>query len=214
MEAPPTESSWLRFHTRKGEIRRRHRSVWSIPLLRKRAPLLKGIVKEGTRVLDVGAGDRGWESKVKAQASGVQYRSCDTDRDTRQDYYSLDEIEETFDLVLLVEVLEHVSFEEGIHLLKRIRGLLAPRGRLLLTTPNTAHPTQYWHDPTHRTAWAYDFLGGVLLELGYVSPDFFRLHHAKWPALQTKRLLGNLFLRWAGLDFAGTLAVIAERGGE
>ncbi|MGH9362587.1 MAG: hypothetical protein ACRD2T_11785, partial [Thermoanaerobaculia bacterium] len=115
---------WLRFHARKSEVHRLHSTVWSIPVLRKRAPLLDGLLRPGARVLDVGAGGRSWEEKVRAAAPGVEYRSLDQDRGTRQDYYSLDQVEGQFDLVLLVEVIEHLGFEDGLELLGRLRGLL------------------------------------------------------------------------------------------
>jgi SAM-dependent methyltransferase len=164
-------------------------------------------------VLDFGAGDRGWEKKVRAAADRVEYRSLDEDPHTPQDYRSLDEVRGTFDLILLVEVIEHLGFAEGLSLLAKLRELLAPGGRLLLTTPNTAHPTQYWQDPTHRTAWAYDFLGAVCLELGYVDLRCFRLLNAKLPAFVATRALGWVFHRWAGFDYARTIALSAAREG-
>jgi hypothetical protein len=109
-------------------------------------------------------------------------------------------------------VIEHLGFEEGLGLLRSLRGLLRPAGRLLLTTPNAAHPTRYWQDPTHRTPWAFDFLGAALLELGYRDLRFTRLHHGSLPQFLLARLWGGLFLRFSGLDYAGTIAVTADRG--
>jgi SAM-dependent methyltransferase len=209
--APPGQAGWLRFHERKSEVHRAHPSVWSIPVLRKRARLLDGLLRPGARVLDIGAGSRTWESKVRAAAPGVEYRSFDQDRGTHQDYHDLAEVEPGFDLVLLIEVLEHLAFEDGLALLERILTLLSPGGRVLLTTPNTAHPTQYWQDPTHRTPWAYDFLGAALLELGYRDLRYFRTFHAKLPRFLAARALARILMGWTGLDYAGTIAVSAAR---
>jgi len=163
-------------------------------------------------VLDFGAGDRGWEKKVRTAAEGVEYRSLDQDPHTPQDYRTLDEVRGPFDLILMIEVIEHLGFEDALSLLPKLREFLAPGGRLLLTTPNTAHPTQYWQDPTHRTAWAYDFLGAVLLELGYQDLRCFRLLNVKLPAFLAARALGSVFHRWAGIDYARTIALSAARG--
>jgi SAM-dependent methyltransferase len=206
-------AGWLRFHARKSEVRRRYPKVWNIPLLRKRNRLLDGLVKEGARVLDVGAGDRTWEAKVREAAPGVEYRSYDPDRRTTQDYHVLDEVAGGYDLILLIEVIEHLPFEEGVGLLQKLRHLLVPGGNLLLTTPNTHHPTQYWQDPTHRTPWAYDFLGGVMLELGYEGLRYHRLLHAKRPLFLALRALGRLPHLLFRVVYVRTIALIGGKGG-
>lgn len=48
----------------------------------------------------------------------------------------LDFADESFDLVVCMEVVEHLVAEQVVDLLRRLGRLLAPRGRLLLTTPN------------------------------------------------------------------------------
>ena len=208
----PTGKEWLRFHNRKAEVHRLYPTVWSIPLRRKRASLLQGLIGPRARVLDFGAGGRSWEPRVLQAAPDVEYRSLDRDRDNPHDYYSLEEVEGTFDLILLIEVLEHLTFEEAVPLLARLHGLLKPGGVLLLTTPNAAHPTQYWKDPTHRTAWAHEFLGAVLLDVGFAGIRCFRVHHAKIPRFLAARAMGWILLKWMGVDFAGTIAVAATRG--
>lgn len=212
-EAGGDHPGWLRFHQRKSEVHRRHATVWSIPVRRKTSHLLRGLLRPGARVLDVGAGGRSWEPKVRAAAPDVTYRSLDQDRRTRQDYYSLDDVEGSYDLVLLVEVIEHLSFEDGVEFLGRLRSFLAPGGRLLLTTPNAAHATRWWQDPTHRTAWPYDWLEAALLEHGYGDLRAFRLYHAKVVTFLFMRALGWIPYRLLGLDHARTLAIIAARDG-
>ncbi len=210
-QAGAAASEWLRFQRRKDEVHRLHRSVWDIPVLRKRGLLLEGLVRPGARVLDFGAADRGWESKVRAIAPDAEYRSLDADRSTRQDFYRLEDVRGAYDLILMIEVIEHLSFADGLALLPRLRDVLVPGGRLLLTTPNAAHPIQYWRDPTHRTCWHHESLGAALLEAGFTDLRFFRVHHAKLPAFLLVRALARVSIRWLGIDFAGTIAVSAAR---
>src|SRR6185503_2550828 len=42
----------------------------------------------------------------------------------------------TFDMVTLVETIEHLTMEENRNLFKEIRRVLQPQGRIILTTPN------------------------------------------------------------------------------
>lgn len=50
----------------------------------------------------------------------------------------LETIDETFDCVTLIEVIEHLTPEEAGHLLGQIARKLKPGGQLVLTTPNYA----------------------------------------------------------------------------
>jgi 2-polyprenyl-3-methyl-5-hydroxy-6-metoxy-1,4-benzoquinol methylase len=85
----------------------------------------------------------------------------DVDRQKFHDFYNLDEINETFDMVFLFEVIEHLSLYEGIEVLRKIYTILNPRGRLILTTPNIFNPGRFLRDVSHRTAYCYDELGGA-----------------------------------------------------
>ena len=53
---------------------------------------------------------------------------------------AIDFPEGTFDLIVCMEVLEHLAADQGADLLRRLGRLLAPEGQLLVTTPNTLSP--------------------------------------------------------------------------
>lgn len=53
-----------------------------------------------------------------------------------QDVAALDTIDETFDAVTLIEVIEHLDTSEGGVLLRALARRIAPGGLLVLTTPN------------------------------------------------------------------------------
>ena len=108
--------------------------------------LLAGIAGETLSALDVGGGT-GW---LLSQARAVEPRLTRTavvDLDASaadgaaaqghafhlgriEDFMS----EERFDLILLLNLIEHV--EDPVAVLARMRGLLAPGGRILVKTPN------------------------------------------------------------------------------
>jgi 2-polyprenyl-3-methyl-5-hydroxy-6-metoxy-1,4-benzoquinol methylase len=61
------------------------------------------------------------------------------------------------DLILLMDVLEHIPVAEQVEFLQAVTGSLSPGGRLICTVPNAASPLGiYWRyaDYTHRTAFS------------------------------------------------------------
>lgn len=64
--------------------------------------------------------------------------------------------QELFDRVVLFDVLEHFSADDGAALLRSVSTLLHPGGRIIIRTPNMASPfglgVQY-NDVTHRTCY-------------------------------------------------------------
>ena len=93
----------------------------------------------------------------------------DIDREQFHDYYNLEEIQESFDVVFLFEVIEHLNLEECGQLIKRgSTTYFMKAGRKILTTPNIFNPSRFWRDVTHQGALScYDELGGFLLAQGF-----------------------------------------------
>ena len=135
----------------------------------------------------------------------------DIDRETRHDYYSLDEIAEAFDAVLLFEVIEHMPFADGVRLFGRIWDLLVPGGKLILTTPNVAHPTHFYRDPTHVTMYSHEGIGGILVGLGYNVTGCSRIHNAPVVQKALHKYLAAPIHQFLNVDFAHTLMVVAKR---
>ena len=104
------------------------------------------------QVLELGCGDgsmsRLMREACKAHIIGVDHnpdivwkaqRFCDyVFTEDLDDPNSLDSLEgEKFDVITLVDVIEHLKYPEK--LLKRLKPLLLDEGRLLLSVPNVAH---------------------------------------------------------------------------
>lgn len=168
-------------------------------------------IPERATVLDIGASDGRFGKKL---APGTTYRTLDTDPKVAADHRSLDEVETaSIDVVVCFETIEHLALPEAIELCRGVARVLAPGGRLYLSTPNVHHPWSYLRSATHRTPFCYDELGGVLESCGLVMEQFLRCHR---DALLkgTLRFLARPLYRLVGLDYAKSLLAVARRPGE
>ncbi len=202
--------SWYGLYGFRKKIRRRFPDFWRIKILKKPFYVIKPYLRKDTRVLDVGSGNRRLETELKGLYPGIQYKSMDIDRSNFHDYYSLNDIKEEFDVILLFEVIEHLSFDEGITMLKKIKGLLSSGGRLVLTTPNLYHPNRYW-EYSHQVSYRYDEMGGLLEALGYRIEHIYRIYNdavlQRFVRLYFMAPLHHYF----NIDFARSIALVAVK---
>lgn len=206
-------SSWSTLYEARRQLLKQYRYWWNIPFKSSHTRVLLDELRPGARVLEIGSSHRNLEGPLTAAFPGLVYKSMDIDRQTRHDYYTLDEVEGAFDAVVLFEVIEHMPFCEGVRLLSRIYDLLVPGGKLVLTTPNVAHPTHYYRDPTHVLPWSHEGLGGVLVGLGFSVSRMYRIYNAPFVEKVFRMYLAAPFYRVLGIDFAHSLMVVAERAG-
>jgi len=78
--------------------------------------------------------------------------------------------ENAVDIVILFDVIEHVSRDEILDLLGRLYGRLKPGGQILIQTPNGESPFHgavYWADPTHETLLTPNSLAVLLKISGF-----------------------------------------------
>jgi len=203
--------SWSRLFDRRGKVHERYPDIWDLKILRKRFPLMLKMIREGEKVLDIGASNRNLEGRLKRHFPGLLYRSMDIDREQFHDFYSLEEIRESFDVVFLFEVIEHLDLEEGNSLLQRIYDLLNPGGRLILTTPNVFNPSRYWRDATHKVAYCYDELGGLLLSHRFEIRAMYRTYSDAFLRFLFRVYVMAPLHRYLGIDFAKSILVVAEK---
>ncbi len=184
-----------------------------IPFVTDGLQLMSSAIKEGGTVLDIGAHDRALERKLTEAGHKVIYKSMDIDKSHPHDYYSLDEIGETFDLVVCLEVIEHMDLESGCKMLERIFQLLKPCGRLIISTPNIAHPTVFWTDPTHVTPYNYKELAGFLMSLGFKDIRLFRITSSGDLRRKSfRKIVRRLLCRYLELDFAKGIGIVCRKG--
>jgi predicted SAM-dependent methyltransferase len=133
------------------------------------------------------------------------------DRNVPHDYYSIEEIGSTFDLILLSEVLEHLSFNEGFVLLKKTRELLNDGGIIVVSTPNVFHPNKFFTTSDHRTFFAYDELAAVMELAGFRVTELHRVYNDAFHRYFLKVYLFNFLFRFLGIDYAHTVFAVGRR---
>ena len=205
--------SWSDIKARREEVKKAYPSLFAIPVLYcTKRELVCNVTKtiEG-RVLDIGAADRFVGEMCVRAGRGTEYRSMDVDRTGVHDYYSLDEVSETFDAVFLLDVIEHMSLSEGTSLIQRCKELLNPHGRIFLTLPNNNHPTAFASDCTHVTSYRYHEVGGALLAAGFEELQIFRISAKKRLKHRLLAILLTPVLKFLDMDFATGILLIAER---
>jgi SAM-dependent methyltransferase len=165
------------------------------------------------RILDVGASDKRMQKRVKDVYPDILYKSMDIDRTIPHDYYSLDEIDEQFDLIILFEVIEHLELDQGVELLSRLNELLVDGGKLIISTPNIFHPNRFWTTATHKTAYSYEELGGIVLSQGLEVLAIYRCFNASVVKYLLRLTIFYPLHRILNVDFAKSIVVLAQRKG-
>jgi SAM-dependent methyltransferase len=185
--------------------------LWDLKLVRKGIPYVLSYLEDGEWVLDVGASTRHLESRIKKYYPHIVYKSLDIDPAYPHDYSSFDEIQENFDVVLLVEVIEHLDLEEGREMVKNIYRILNPRGRVILSTPNTYTPSQYWKDITHITPYHYEELGALFLSEGFEIVEICRTLREPVLKFYLKGYILSPLFRFLGIDFSESIVMVARK---
>jgi len=205
------ETSWSKLFEYREQIHKMYRDIWDMKILRKRFPLMVRMIGDGEKILDIGASNRNLEKRLKRHFPNLIYKSMDIDREQVHDFYSMEEIRETFDVVFLFEVIEHLELEEGVRLLQRSYDLLNEGGRLILTTPNIFNPSRFWRDATHRVAYCYDELGGLLLSRGFSIAAMYRTYNDVFHRYLFRVYVMAPVHRYLGIDFAKSILIVAEK---
>jgi len=202
---------WSKIVYHRDQIHMRYRKIWNIPLIKNQCNLVAKKLRSGMHILDVGASDRKIEQKLKNVYPSILYKSMDINLHLPHDYHSLDEINEQFDLIILFEVIEHLEFEEGVKTLSRLNELLVDGGTLIISTPNVFDPDRFWLDVTHKTAYSYEELGGIVLSQGFEVLEIYRTFHASL----SKSFFRLVFLyplhRILNVDFAKSIVILAQK---
>jgi len=172
-------------------------------------------VRGAPSVLDVGAGDLRVMRKLKAAGYAGEYHTQDTGTEGRYTYRSLDDVRRTYDAILCLDVIEHLSLTDGLTLVRRMISLLSPGGALVLQTANGAYiPDPRSWDMTHLhlyTApdlWAYFTCEGLdatgyRIVLGEKNPGPLVAARNAITAYVKRRILG--------CDYANNIAMIARK---
>ena len=205
------DNSWSEQYKLRREAAQRFGRIFALPIEKRVRDVLLQCVDDRARVLEVGAGDRRVGELLRGNREGVDYRSMDIDPRGEHDYRSLDEIDRAFDCVFAFEVVEHIAAEEIPGWLARLAELLAPGGRLVLSTPNTYYPPAYLRDVTHRTPLCYDELAALAAAAGLEVQRIARVYHDPVHRTLLRRYLFGWLFEMIGIDFARQIILVARK---
>lgn len=129
----------------RGEYHKELSADWSYyPIYRRKIELLARLfdrIPKTATILDAGCGEGVMVDELRRRgytAVGVDrdYASADV---IRGDILSLPFENGHFDVVMFLDVIEHLPFEQQPRALRELRRVLKPGGMLILTIPNLAH---------------------------------------------------------------------------
>ncbi|MHC4138733.1 MAG: class I SAM-dependent methyltransferase [Planctomycetota bacterium] len=206
------KGSWSEVLRTRDIIHKRYATIWQVPVLRKRFELIRSLLFEGVRVLDVGAGAAEWGQRLQKVITNVTYKTVDIDPNRSPDYRSVQEIQQKFDLITSWEVIEHLTLEAGEDLIKECERVLSPGGKLVISTPNIFNPSRYLMDSTHRTPYSYEELGGLCLRARLEVQEIYRTFNASMVQFFLKRALIAPIHRFVGVDYTKSIIIIAKKG--
>jgi 2-polyprenyl-3-methyl-5-hydroxy-6-metoxy-1,4-benzoquinol methylase len=203
--------SWDRMYALRRAVRARFPDPLRLPRVRRPESLIAARLAEGANLLDVGAGDGKLAEKLRREGRHVAHTAVDPAGPSA--LRSLDEAEGSFDAACLLEVVEHLSPDAGMALVRHTRAKLVPGGWLFLSTPNVFKPGQFHRDAAHRTAYCWEELGALLLAAGCELEGLYRVYNA--PLLSRVLHLGLLWPlhRFLGVDCARSVMAAGRKGG-
>ncbi|HEX7077625.1 MAG TPA: methyltransferase domain-containing protein [Candidatus Eisenbacteria bacterium] len=172
-------------------------------------------VREAPSLLDVGAGDLRVMRKLQAAGYRGEYHTQDVGTEGSYTYRGLDEVTRSYGAMLCLDVLEHLTLEDGLILLRRMISLLASNGALVIQTPNAAYlPNPLSWDMTHvqlynvQDLWAFLTCEGMAVE-GYrvlLAPE----RPGGVVAARTA-ITSYVKRKILGCDFANNIALVARK---
>lgn len=201
---------WVAFARCRSRFRDRWPSVFHLPLQPDLFALPARANLPVRSVLDVGATDRVHEARVRAIWSGVDYRSLDIDRTNRHDYHDFQEVDREFDLVTLLEVVEHLPPKDAVDLVRQCHGACRRGGYMLASVPNVWAPgvQQEW---THVATLQYVDLIGLLSWVGFDIIGAARVYFGSRRHWWLHAGLLHPLHRFLGVDYAQSIVVLGQK---
>jgi 2-polyprenyl-3-methyl-5-hydroxy-6-metoxy-1,4-benzoquinol methylase len=185
--------------------------IYQLPVVRSPYDYLRRLYRSGY-ILDVGAGVDLYIKNILHLDENT-YFSLDNDPSGTFSYHQTSDIpqEMQFEWIIINELIEHLTIEQGVELLTGLRNFLHRDGQAIITTPNILHPIRFWSNPTHVTPWSYNALYGLLTSLGYQVPQIYRYSKNHRPLDPLSWLVERLMRRIYRVDWCDSIMVIATR---
>jgi SAM-dependent methyltransferase len=202
---------WSKLFSAREKIHKRYRSIWNVPLIKKRSALLRRILKDDMSLLDIGAFTKGTKAEINKIGIKIDYKSMDLDHNIEHDFYNIEDVKEQFDVVALFEVIEHMPFKEGWELLKRSRDIVKDDGIIVVSTPNVFHPSRFFTTSTHKAFYMYDELAGLIEMAGFEIIDLYRSFNDAFHRYVLKVYVFDFLFRFLSIDYAYSIFVVGRK---
>lgn len=152
---------------------------------------------EDKKVLDVGCG-WGAGTRFLVESGAKEVKAIDFNdeaielakekyNDEKIDYVCGDitevDIDDDYDVVVAVEIVEHVTDEELNGLLELWKEVLTDRGVLYISTPERRLPKDNYPNGSHWTEYDFDELVGIVERKGFILRWFMRPDQTKDTAM-------------------------------
>lgn len=155
------------------------------------------------------------KNKLRCAGYKGDYQTQDTGGEYHYDYGSLSEINEKYGAVLCLDVLEHLTLQDGLKMLDSLITLLAGDGVLVVQTPNARcirNPLST--DMTHLHCYSLSDLWAYLTACG-LNVRGYRVVFGPRPRspFGLLRFLASAYIatRTLGCDYADNILLLAQK---
>jgi len=204
---------WDKKYKYTKEIRKKYRRIYDVPKKKSTSSILKFAIKDQNikKILEIGAGSNTRKKEFSSLLPNAVYKTMDIDTSTKQDFYNINEITEKFDLVIGLELIEHIEKNNFEKFCGQISNLVDKNGSLILSTPNIFHPNRYFKDYTHNIALCYDELASVFMTFGFKSCFPFRCYRDSFLRRIAREYLFSWLYRLLEIDYAKQIMVVFRK---
>lgn len=207
------EITWIKLKEKRETLKKVFSSnILKIPLIygTKKKIIMRLLENEkNKKLLDIGAGTKFLENFCLEK--NIIYKSMDINTSIYYDYYSMDEINENFNIILLLDVIEHLSLQEGFSLLLKCYKILLNKGKIIITIPNIYHPNAIFSDCTHKTFYSWYDLAALVSIAGFKNLKIYRVSSKTKITHKVFSFLLMPFLRFLNIDYASGILIIGEK---
>ena len=173
-------------------------------------------IKDVPCLLDFGAGDLSLKKRFEAAGFKGKWLTCDLSKEFNYDFTTIDEVIASgtkVDAVLVLEVIEHMTLPEFEDFVPKLKKILNPNGKIILSTPNATAVNAVWSgDYTHVKTYPLQDLWAIFSLIGFdcipyrVVWTVARPTLWNWIELQINRVLTHFL----GLDYANGVALLCK----
>ena len=158
--------------------------IYSLPIYSHENILILSSLGQGYKLLDIGCGEGKFYNQVlKATGLDIEYVGLDRDPSLKGTvdfplYANVKELKKAgykhrhFDGLLMMNLAEHLSFEDLYNLLVEVNPYID--GDIMILTPNSRCLDFLHNDPEHVAFYPHDVLYGLISHLGYTFVELWR----------------------------------------